>query len=869
MATLGSLLVQHQIVGVTQIEQALQRQVIQGGDLATNLLELGLLNEDILAEFVGRSLDMLVLRRELLDAPTHEALTSVPWEFVNKYRFLPLSLESNNRLVAACSSRLDSDELEDVLWQRSLRLEEHFAHKFRVAMGLNRHYGLTMPPRLLSLARRLDSGFVANLEPTVRPPSAPQAEGIFSLPPAPSVPTEDNFASRTFKGPAVSVSPSIHISDRLPAGRDNDATIRFVARPQKPTAKAIPVTGPLAIVGSNPPEDPAPTVDELHAAPPAIDFDETRRRLASAKSRDEILDIVLSFCRSTFDFCVLFVVHGRTAEGRAAVWGDRQKTDLEHINVPLDQGGMFQTAFDTRSFYLGPPGGSTVDNDALRALGRAGLSNCAILPVTLRHRVILLIYGDRGELGVESERVSVMVRLNQNVAEAFERLLLERKYGAYRKAHPQEEQPREPVSVVVAPTRTRDRDNAQTWAGRYHLSSANADQETNNGLVDQVAPLARTRQPAQNVPQRASRPAIGRIQTIRPFREVEPAEPRGPEVLPETTQGPLPEAPQPPTKAPISSAPAHASTSVGGGPGATPPTVIIAMREEIGRLVQRVLTSKRFDEAAAELLVGIGEDAIRELLPHFPGPLHYDRFQAAGLLPRVAAHGPLLRTLLMFGKGVVSHLLPMLDSADPNQRFYATFMFSELPYPSALGALVARVFDNDQQIRALAIDVIRGFSQFPEYRWGLREVVGVLGNDQASPEAKRIAAVALGELRESSAVPMLIECLGSEDGALAERCSRALKKVTFEDFGFAKDKWEHWFTANQARHRLEWAMDALGGRSEGKRKSAAAELRRYTGTAVDWPHGVIEERHWTELRRQCRDWWKKEGWALYAYHSDS
>jgi hypothetical protein len=35
MSALSSLLVQDQIVGVTQIEKVLQRQVIFGGDLAT------------------------------------------------------------------------------------------------------------------------------------------------------------------------------------------------------------------------------------------------------------------------------------------------------------------------------------------------------------------------------------------------------------------------------------------------------------------------------------------------------------------------------------------------------------------------------------------------------------------------------------------------------------------------------------------------------------------------------------------------------------------------------------------------------------------------------------------------------------------
>ena len=55
MSTLGSLLVKNKVVGVVDIEKALQRQVIYGGDLATNLLELSLAKEEQVAKYVGQA----------------------------------------------------------------------------------------------------------------------------------------------------------------------------------------------------------------------------------------------------------------------------------------------------------------------------------------------------------------------------------------------------------------------------------------------------------------------------------------------------------------------------------------------------------------------------------------------------------------------------------------------------------------------------------------------------------------------------------------------------------------------------------------------------------------------------------------------
>ena len=53
MKTLGASIVQRGIATVSDVEEALARQVMYGGDLATNLLELASVREEELTELLA------------------------------------------------------------------------------------------------------------------------------------------------------------------------------------------------------------------------------------------------------------------------------------------------------------------------------------------------------------------------------------------------------------------------------------------------------------------------------------------------------------------------------------------------------------------------------------------------------------------------------------------------------------------------------------------------------------------------------------------------------------------------------------------------------------------------------------------------
>ena len=171
MSTFGSLLVQDHIVGVNEIEQALQRQVIYGGDLACNLLELGIASESVLTEYMARSMGLSPLVTDLVAGADPAAIRKIPWTVATTNEFVPVRIDGD-RLVVAVSSPIKEESAEELSFLLGFDFDQFFVFGFRLAMARNRYYGIPMPARFRALQERLAPNFKADLPPLVSSPNA-------------------------------------------------------------------------------------------------------------------------------------------------------------------------------------------------------------------------------------------------------------------------------------------------------------------------------------------------------------------------------------------------------------------------------------------------------------------------------------------------------------------------------------------------------------------------------------------------------------------------------------------------------------------------------------------------------------------------
>src|SRR3982750_2447013 len=99
---LSSLLVRDGLVGVKRMEKAFQRQVIYGGALDTILLEMNLVPEDRLTQYLALASGLPPAARDEASRIEERAVAVVPRETAEKRRAVPLTLEGETIRMLVC-----------------------------------------------------------------------------------------------------------------------------------------------------------------------------------------------------------------------------------------------------------------------------------------------------------------------------------------------------------------------------------------------------------------------------------------------------------------------------------------------------------------------------------------------------------------------------------------------------------------------------------------------------------------------------------------------------------------------------------------------------------------------------------------------
>ncbi len=95
MNRLGDMLIDEKLVTHEQVEEALETQVIHGGRLGTNLVELGFLQEKDLARLLGKQHNMAYAAGEMLPDPAAIALGDI--NFFDEMDVLPMRVDQTRQ----------------------------------------------------------------------------------------------------------------------------------------------------------------------------------------------------------------------------------------------------------------------------------------------------------------------------------------------------------------------------------------------------------------------------------------------------------------------------------------------------------------------------------------------------------------------------------------------------------------------------------------------------------------------------------------------------------------------------------------------------------------------------------------------------
>lgn len=448
MALIGQMLLQSRAISLQSLEEALAAQVIHGGRLGTNLVEMGQVGEDVLADALGKQHGIASASGEL--TPTPDALKLLDPNYADDKDVLPLRIDGK-RLSLLVINPGDIGTIDHVAAIAGMRVVPVIIPEFRMAQLQRRHCRAFRPVRAIDMMKAPSRRAAA--EPSATPGdllSEDEFQSLYAR--ALSGGTEDALPEIDVVTEPEAPLPEIPIEQVLatppafPAVRP-EAPPR--ASPMGPTElgppRALPPRpmpapspqGPIGVGPSGapptaapfPPAAPAPRAPARRAPPqiiepqaPPVAFAEAQTLLAQINNRDDIARTVLRFASGVFRRALLLRVQGDVAVGWHGV-GPGVYGRAHRVGVPLVKPSPFRLVRDSFSHFIGPLRREAPTVAFLKLLGSGEPKTAVIMPILALGRVVNFLYCDNGPGELTPPNVAELLILAQRVGRSYEELV--------------------------------------------------------------------------------------------------------------------------------------------------------------------------------------------------------------------------------------------------------------------------------------------------------------------------------------------------------------------------------------------------------------------------------------------------------------
>jgi len=412
---IGELLLQARACDPEAIRAALQNQVIFGGRLGTNLLEIAAVQEPDLAEALGRRYRVPVLSGPLkLD---RAALALLRPDVADRHDVVPY-LVADRRLAILVCDPADLAMLDEVAFATGKQVHPIVVPEARLWALLREGYGIDRQLRGIDV----DFGGLQRIVPAATAELAPVAAVSQDLI------DEAEFSAIYGKtgawalGEVAAPAPSI---PAVPAPDDDVIELSDLLVPEPAelapavAAALAPGAGHVAPARFVP---PAPRPEEPD--PPPLGFDEALRALEGVTDRTAIARIVLRYARSRFRRAALLTVNRGAAQGWQGAGEGLAGGRARRIRIALGARGILDTVVRTQAHFLGPLPKTEANVRLLKQLGGGVPGNALLVPILALGRVVNLFYADggRGRV-VDPAGVGELLILATRIARSYEALV--------------------------------------------------------------------------------------------------------------------------------------------------------------------------------------------------------------------------------------------------------------------------------------------------------------------------------------------------------------------------------------------------------------------------------------------------------------
>lgn len=459
MATLTSLLARDGVVPLDVIEQALQRQVLEGGEIDTAVLELTSVAENVLASYRAASYGLPPASRQELERADATLAAALPKALALEHGVVPIARDEKT-LVLAAVWPLRAQALEEIAQRTGLAPSLRIGTELRTHAALARCYGEVLPRRLSRLCERLDAespGATLDVRPPAQPSEPPWRDRV-------STPRPPRRAPESVAEGDASTHAEPHVEPRVEsaasARRKERAHDDEVLPPPVRVVQVVRLGGSVrpaetrSVAGTRatgdddtrparpsklPPRPSSPfRVGRISAAPRGpLTQPQAMELLGRAQDRDRVLDAFFSFARQYFACAVLFALREDRLLGLEA--SGLPELDVRALDLSVPRTGSVQATVLERGARVLDLTATPADQALAEALSRTHAQPCAVIPIAIRQRIVAVLYGDRGGEALQLGDLAPLLQTLPAVSAAFERIIQQHKahaIAARDQAHP-------------------------------------------------------------------------------------------------------------------------------------------------------------------------------------------------------------------------------------------------------------------------------------------------------------------------------------------------------------------------------------------------------------------------------------------------
>jgi hypothetical protein len=374
---LGELLVEEGTVTPEQIAEGLRAQVIYGGRLGTNLIELGHASIDQVAEALGQLHHLACAYTQHFDSADGRLQRKLSPVLAAELEAIPLSEELPGVVAVAFLDPPSAEVMRRIGEALGCEIVPVIAPELRLRYQLEHVYGLPRPNRFVRIAPRHD--------------------------PAPATEWDDG-----------------HLSERTKR--------RYVqplseAEPEPAALGRVALRQQRIVVGGTPAPGDGEQLDH------ATNMDQALAGMRRATDRDRVVDLAVSCMRNGFDQRLGVGLFLLVREEMAIGWhgfSDAGDDVVATIAIPLAEPSVLELSYKTGLLVCGkpPPNGDLIDRRLWHMLGSDPPAACVVAPIPVQDRIVCMLYAHARDLGTIPDEISHDIALlAESAGTAFLRLI--------------------------------------------------------------------------------------------------------------------------------------------------------------------------------------------------------------------------------------------------------------------------------------------------------------------------------------------------------------------------------------------------------------------------------------------------------------